>query len=116
MKCLLYPLQLIQLDTYRPTFHIRYRQTATPLKDLLVQPASGPRTCITCGICFFQNGKIPLGFPVPDGVGCKDEVHLFQSPLVRLRVQAPDHGDGDGDADVEDVKGLLVDCYLASQS
>ena len=87
----------------------RDRQTAAPLRVLLVHQAPAPCRLHELRVLFLQDGEVPLRFPVPDGVGGEDEIHFLQGPLVRLRVQGPDHGDGDGVADAEDVERFLVD-------
>ena len=105
-------VQLHRLDRPMPTLRTVqtcHRQTAAPLRILLVHDASAPRRLYELRVLFFQNREIPLGFPVPDGVGGEDEVHFFKGPLVCLWVEGPDHGDGDGVTDAEDVKRFLVD-------
>ena len=60
------------------------------------------------GVLLLEDGEVALGVPVPDGVGGKQQVHLLEGALVGLRVQGPDHGDGDDVAGTEDVVRVLV--------
>ena len=53
-----------------------------------------------------------LGLPVPGGVSRKQQVHLLQRALVRLRVQRPHDGDAeevDGGEDVEALLGQVLE-------
>ena len=81
----------------------------TALRIFFVHDTSASRGLNKLWVLLFQKRKILLGFPVPDGVRGKDEVHFFQSPLVCLWVQGPDHGDGDDVADAEYVKRFFVE-------
>ena len=60
------------------------------------------------GVLLLEDGEVALGVPVPDGVGREEQVHLLERALVRLRVEGPDHGDGDDVARAEDVVRVLV--------
>ena len=60
-------------------------------------------------VLFLEDGEVPLGFPVPDGVGGEDEVHFFQGALVGFGVEGPDDDDGGGVDGAEEVEGLFVE-------
>lgn len=61
------------------------------------------------GVLFLENLEVPLGIPIPDAVGSEDQVHLLKSALVRLRVQRPDHGNGDDVGGGEDIVGVFLE-------
>ena len=61
------------------------------------------------GVLFLEKFVVFLGFPSPDAVGSEDQVHLFQSALVGLGVESPDHGNGDHVGSTEDVVGLFTE-------
>ena len=63
------------------------------------------------GVLLLEDGKVALGFPVPDAVGREEKVHLLKSALVGFRVQSPHHGDGDDVAGAEDVVGLFAERF-----
>lgn len=54
-------------------------------------------------VLFLENSKVALCFPVPDTIGCKEEVHFFKGALVGFWVEGPNHRDGDDVAGGEDV-------------
>lgn len=56
-----------------------------------------------------ETGEGPLRVPVPGRFGREEQVHVLEGALVALRVEGPDHGDGDDVADGEDVEGFLAD-------
>lgn len=60
-------------------------------------------------VLFLENSKVALSFPVPDAIGCKEEVHFFQGALVGFWVEGPDHRDGDNVAGGEDVVCFFVE-------
>ena len=60
------------------------------------------------GILLLEDGEVSLGFPIPDGVGGKDEIHFFQSTLVGLRVERPYDDDGGSIDSTEEVERLFV--------
>lgn len=59
------------------------------------------------GILLLEDLEVPLGFPVPDAVGSKEQIHLLKSALIRFRVQGPYHGNGDNVGSREDVVGVF---------
>lgn len=60
-------------------------------------------------IFFLESCKILFSLPVPYAVTGKDEVHLLQRPLVRLRVECPNDEDA-GEIDrTENVKRLFIE-------
>jgi len=61
------------------------------------------------GVLLLEDGKVLLGFPVPNTVGGEEEVHLLKSALVGLRVKAVDHGQSDDVGNTEDVVSLLLE-------
>jgi len=63
------------------------------------------------GVLLLEYGKVPLRFPVPDGVGSEDEVHFFERTLVSLGVESPYDDDGRGVDGTEEVECLLVECF-----
>lgn len=56
----------------------------------------------------FQPSKRALGVPVPHGIRREEQIHVLQRPLVTLRVQGPDHGNGNGVGNAEYVERLLA--------
>lgn len=63
------------------------------------------------GVLFFEQLEVALGLPVPDGIRGKEEIHLLERALIRLGVESPDHGDGEGVASSEDIKSTLADVF-----
>ena len=61
------------------------------------------------GVLLLEDLEVALGFPVPDGIGGEDEVHLLEGALVGFRVEGPDDNDGGGVDGAEEVKGLFVE-------
>ena len=59
----------------------------------------------------FENGKVLLGLPVPDAVSREEKVHFLKGALIRLRVQAVDHGQRDNVGNTEDVVCLLLESF-----
>lgn len=53
--------------------------------------------------------ELLLRIPGPGCGGGEQEVHLFQSPLVRLGVQGPDNHDAGDVDDAENVEHFFVD-------
>lgn len=49
--------------------------------------ASRPRGLYQPGILLFKDGEVPLRFPVPYTIGCKDEIHFFERALVGLQYE-----------------------------
>ena len=60
------------------------------------------------GVLLLEDLEVPLSLPVPDAVGCEEQVHFLESALVGLRVQSPDHGNGDDVGSGKDVVRLLI--------
>lgn len=61
------------------------------------------------GVLLLKDLEVALGLPVPDAIGCEEQVHLLESALVGFRVQSPDHGDGDGVGGGENIVCFFVD-------
>lgn len=38
------------------------------------------------GVLLLEDLEVPLGFPIPDAVGCEEQVHLLKRALVGLGV------------------------------
>ena len=62
-------------------------------------------------VLLLEQLEVAFGFPGPDAVRGKDEVHFFQGALVRFRVEGPDHGDGEDVGSAEDVVGLFCESF-----
>ena len=62
-------------------------------------------------ILLFENGEILLGLPIPDAIGRKEKVHFLQGALIRLGVQAVDHGQCDDVGNAKDVVCLLLESF-----
>ena len=62
-------------------------------------------------ILLFENGEILLGLPVPDTVRSEEKVHFFESALIRLGVQAIDHGKRDNIGNTENVVCVLLESF-----
>lgn len=60
------------------------------------------------GVLLLEDLEVPLGLPVPDAVGCEEQIHFLECALVGLWVQGPDHGKSDDIGSGEDVVGLLI--------
>ena len=60
------------------------------------------------GVLLLEDLEVPLGLPVPDAVGCEEQIHFLESALVGLGVQGPDHGKSEDICGGEDVVGFLV--------
>ncbi len=60
-------------------------------------------------VLFFEDLEVALGFPVPDGVGGEDEVHLLEGTLVRFGVKSPDDDDRGGVDGAEQIESLFVE-------
>lgn len=60
------------------------------------------------GVLLLEDGKVLLGFPIPDAIRGKEKVHLLKSALVGLGVQAVNHGQRDDVGNTEDVVSLLL--------
>jgi len=56
-----------------------------------------------------QRLEVLLRLPIPDAVGREEQINLLERALVRLGVQRPNHGNGDGVACSEDVERLLAE-------
>lgn len=63
------------------------------------------------GVLLLEDREVLLGLPIPDAVGGEEEVHLLEGALVRLGVQAVDHGQRDDVGDAEDVIRLLLESF-----
>ena len=61
------------------------------------------------GVLFFEDLEVALRLPVPDGVGCEDEVHFLEGALVGFGVEGPDDDDGDGVDGAEEIQGFFVE-------
>ena len=61
------------------------------------------------GVLLLKDSKILLGFPIPDAIRGKEKIHLLESALVGLRVQAVYHGQRDDVSDTKDVVCLLLE-------
>ena len=62
-------------------------------------------------ILFFENGEVLLSLPVPDAVSREEKVHFLEGALIRLRVQAVDHGQRDDIGNTKDVVCLLLESF-----
>lgn len=60
-------------------------------------------------VLFLHNSEIALSFPIPDVIGCKEEVHFFKGALVGFWVESPDHRDSDDVAGGENVICFFVE-------
>ena len=62
-------------------------------------------------LCIFQlqTFKLLLCFPDPRLIRCKEQVHFFKCALLRLRVESPDHWDGEEIDAAVDEEGILRD-------
>ena len=60
------------------------------------------------GVLLLQDSEVLLGFPVPDAIRSKEKIHLLESALVGLGVQAVNHGQRDDVGNTEDVVSLLL--------
>lgn len=61
------------------------------------------------GVLFLENLEVPLGIPVPDAVSSEDQIHFLKSALVGLRVQGPDHRNGNDVCSGEDIIGVFLE-------
>ena len=62
-------------------------------------------------ILLFENSKVLLGLPVPDAVRREEKVHFLEGALIRLGIQAVDHGQRDDVGNTEDVICLLLESF-----
>ena len=60
-------------------------------------------------VLFFEDLKITLSFPIPDGVGGEDEIHFLEGTLVGFGVEGPDDDNGGGVNGAEKVKSLFLE-------
>ncbi len=82
------------------------------ISSLRINDAIAPmRSLHEFRILLDEDGEVALGFPVPDGVGGEDEVHLFEGALVRFGVEGPDYDEGGGVDGAEEVEGFFVELF-----
>lgn len=60
-------------------------------------------------ILFLQQGEILLRVPDPDGLACKQEVHLLECAMVRLGIEGIDDGDSEEVARAEEVERFFFE-------
>lgn len=76
--------------------------------DNTVAPLSGLHEF---GVLFLENLEVPLGLPVPDGIGREDEIHFFECTLIGFGVEGPDHDDRKRVHGAEEVKRLFAEFF-----
>ena len=99
---------LLRLETHVP----RYQTALSAALEscLRIHDAVSPlRRLHQFGVLLFEDLEVALRFPVPDGVGCEDEVHFLEGALVGFGVEGPDNDDGGGVDGAEEVQGLFVE-------
>ena len=90
--------------------HIPGNGTAAPLTGLRVDDAGATTGRLDqFGVLLLEDLEVALGFPIPDAVGGKHQVHLLERALVGFGVEGPDDDDGGRVDGTEDIQGLFVE-------
>ena len=116
MTLMLLPSALGPRNETSPTFFflitIGSTKTALRLRKASLRVDHGtasPRRLYQIRVLLYQQSIVLLCLPVPDAVSCKHEIHLFQRSLIGLRIQSPDHNNGENVDAAEDVESTFCE-------